>query len=35
VGGKKENWAKGVTTLELKEGMNDLGKIEIDVSRFR
>ncbi|MCU0713015.1 MAG: methylamine utilization protein [Pirellula sp.] len=35
VGGKKQEWAKGVTTLELKEGVNDLGKIEIDVSRFR
>lgn len=35
VNGKKAEWAKGVTTLELKEGMNDLGKIEIDVNRFR
>ncbi|XZE21265.1 hypothetical protein SH449x_001164 [Pirellulaceae bacterium SH449] len=35
VAGKKENWARGVTTLTLKEGMNDLGKVEIDVSRFR
>ena len=35
VDGKKQTWSKGVTTLELKEGMNDLGKVEIDISRFR
>lgn len=35
VNGKSESWKKGATKLTLKEGMNDLGTITINVDRFK
>jgi plastocyanin len=35
VNGKSETWSKGIKSLNLKEGTNDLGTVVIDVARFK
>jgi plastocyanin len=35
INGKKEKWVKGSTKMTLKEGANDLGKVVINIDRFK
>jgi plastocyanin len=35
INGKKEKWVKGSAKMTLKEGVNDLGKVVINIDRFK
>lgn len=35
IGGKKDKWARGRFELDIKPGMNDFGKVEVDVKKFK